>query len=228
MSATILIVGRDTERTTLANVLTNRGYEVRVAHEMDTAIKRLNENGLSLIIADLDTTSSGPDMCRHLRRYSTIPILAVSQRQEESSEVAALDAGADDYLSAPWGQERLLARVRVALRRDADASDVSSLSLGVFHIDFNDRRVRVHGQVVRLTPKEFDLFVFMARRPNCVIPHRMLLEAVWGESSSERGEYLRVFVGQLRKKLELEPSRPRHLVTEPWVGYRFNPAGTVQ
>jgi two-component system KDP operon response regulator KdpE len=106
--------------------------------------------------------------------------------------------------------------------------EAPALGVGEFHIDFHDRRVRVHGQPVRLTPKEFDLFVFMARHPNRVLPHRTLLGAVWGEASEGQSEYLRVFVGQLRKKLESDPSNPRYLVTEPWVGYRFNPNGLVQ
>ena len=127
----------------------------------------------------------------------------------------------------PFSADRLLARVRVALRRSGEPPEASALGVGEFHIDFHDRRVRVNGQPVRLTPKEFDLFVFMARHPNRVLPHRTLLGAVWGEASEEQPEYLRVFVGQLRKKLESDPSHPRYLVTEPWVGYRFNPTGLV-
>ena len=148
-----------------------------------------------------------------------------------SGEVAALDAGADDYLVKPFCTDKLLARVRVALRRSGetlDTAESSTLDVGDFHIDFYDRRINVHGQPVRLTPKEFDLFVFMAQHPNRVLGHRTLLGAVWGEAAEEQPEYLRVFMGQLRKKLETDPSHPRYLVTEPWVGYRLNPAGPVQ
>jgi two-component system KDP operon response regulator KdpE len=127
----------------------------------------------------------------------------------------------------PFSAEMLLARVRVAVRRGGEPPEASALGIGEFQIDFNDRRVRVNGQPVRLTPKEFDLFVFMARHPNRVLPHRTLLGAVWGEASAEQPEYLRVYVGQLRKKLESDPSQPRYIVTEPWVGYRFNPTGLV-
>ena len=137
----------------------------------------------------------------------------------------ALDSGADDYVTKPFGIDELLARVRAALRRGGGESDVASFEAGDFRVDLDARRVHVRGNEIRLTPKEFELFVYMARHPNRVITHRTLLEAVWGEASQEQPEYLRVFVGQLRKKLELDPSNPQYLVTEPWVGYRLNPGG---
>jgi len=140
--------------------------------------------------------------------------------------VEALDSGADDYVTKPFGIDELLARVRAALRRGSSAEpEVASFDAGDFRIDLDRRRVIARGQEIRLTPKEFDLFIYMARHPNRVITHRTLLEAVWGEASQEQPEYLRVFMGQLRKKLEPDPSNPRYLVTEPWVGYRFNPQG---
>jgi two-component system KDP operon response regulator KdpE len=128
-------------------------------------------------------------------------------------------------VTKPFGIDELLARVRATLRRSGGEPDVASFDAGAFRIDLEARRVHVRGQEVRLTPKEFDLFVYMARHPNRVITHRTLLEAVWGEASQEQPEYLRVFMGQLRKKLEEDPSNPKYLVTEPWVGYRFNPNG---
>ena len=135
------------------------------------------------------------------------------------SEIDALDSGADDYIAKPFSASKLLARVRVALRRSEGVpEEAAALGVGEFHIDFHDRRVRVNGQPIRLTPKEFDLFVFMARHPNRVLAHRTLLGAVWGEASWDQPEYLRVFVGQLRKKLESNPSQPRYIVTEPWSG----------
>ena len=138
----------------------------------------------------------------------------------------ALDSGADDYVTKPFGIDELLARVRAALRRGSSAEpEVASFDAGDFRIDLDRRRVIARGQEIRLTPKEFDLFIYMARHPNRVITHRTLLEAVWGEASQEQPEYLRVFMGQLRKKLEPDPSNPRYFVTEPWVGYRFNPQG---
>jgi two-component system KDP operon response regulator KdpE len=155
-------------------------------------------------------------------------VIVVSGDTDGRSEVSALDSGADDYIMKPFSTDRLLARVRVALRRSTGTAEPAALGVGEFHIDFHDRRVHIHGQPVRLTPKEFDLFVYMARHPNRVIAHKTLLGAVWGAASEDQCEYLRVFVGQLRKKLESDPSNPRYLVTEPWVGYRFNPNGLVQ
>jgi two-component system KDP operon response regulator KdpE len=155
---------------------------------------------------------------------SSVPIIVLSVKGEERTKVEALDAGADDYVTKPFGMDELLARVRAALRRGGEP-DVEAFDAGDFRIDLGSRRVHARGQEVRLTPKEFELFVHMARHPNRVITHRALLEAVWGEASQEQPEYLRVFMGQLRKKLEPDPSNPRYLVTEPWVGYRFNPQG---
>ena len=134
-------------------------------------------------------------------------------------------ASAIEFYKAAFGADELLARVRAALRRSGATAEGSSLEVGDFRIDLDGRRVHIRGQEVRLTPKEFDLFVYLARHPNRVLTHRTLLEAVWGEASQEQPEYLRVFMGQLRKKLELDFSNPRYLVTEPWVGYRFNPTG---
>jgi len=150
----------------------------------------------------------------------------LSVKGEERAKVEALDSGADDYVTKPFGTDELLARVRAALRRrNGTEPEVASFEAGDFRIDLDARRVHIRGNEVRLTPKEFDLFVYLARHPNRVLTHRTLLEAVWGEASQEQPEYLRVFMGQLRKKLEADPSNPRYLVTEPWVGYRFNPAG---
>ena len=156
---------------------------------------------------------------------ASVPIIVLSVKGEERTKVEALDSGADDYVTKPFGIDELMARVRAALRRAGVESDLASFDVGDFRIDLEARRVHVRGSEVRLTPKEFDLFVYMARHPNRAITHRTLLEAVWGEASQEQPEYLRVFMGQLRKKLEPDPSQPRYLVTEPWVGYRFNPNG---
>jgi two-component system KDP operon response regulator KdpE len=156
---------------------------------------------------------------------SSIPIIVLSVKGEERTKVEALDSGADDYITKPFGADELLARVRAALRRRGTVLESAWLDVGDFRVDLDGRRVHISGREVRLTPKEFDLFVYLARHPNRVLPHRALLEAVWGEASQEQPEYLRVFMGQLRKKLESDPSNPQYLVTEPWVGYRFNPAG---
>ena len=155
-----------------------------------------------------------------------MPIIVLSVKGEERTKVEALDSGADDYVTKPFGIDELLARVRAALRRSGGDTEMTRRSRRAISASISTaRRVHARGNEVRLTPKEFDLFVYMARHPNRVITHRTLLEAVWGEASQEQPEYLRVFMGQLRKKLEPDPSNPRYLVTEPWVGYRFNPNG---
>jgi two-component system KDP operon response regulator KdpE len=167
----------------------------------------------------------GVELCRRIRAVSNVPIIVLSVKGEERTKVEALDSGADDYVTKPFGIDELLARVRANIRRANGEGEAASLDAGDFRVDLDARRVHVRGSEVRLTPKEFELFLYMARHPSRVLTHRTLLEAVWGEASQEQPEYLRVFMGQLRKKLEPDPSNPRYLVTEPWVGYRFNPQG---
>jgi two-component system KDP operon response regulator KdpE len=225
----VLVVDDEPQITrVLRTVLTSQGYQVRTAAEGESALSSFREWNPELVITDLYMPHmDGIELCRRIRAISTVPIIVLSVKGEERTKVEALDSGADDYVTKPFGIDELTARVRAALRRRAGGAseDASSLDLGEFRIDFDARRVHAHGQEVRLTPKEFDLFVYMARRPNRVLTHASLLEAVWGEASQEQPEYLRVFMGQLRKKLEPDPSSPRYLLTEPWVGYRFNPKG---
>ena len=230
MSASVLVVDDGPQVAKLVtSILASRGYEVRTASDAESAMTSIRARCPALIITDLETPDvDGIELCRTVRETSNVPIIVMSGNADCASEVAALDAGADDYLVKPLVVEKLLARVRVALRRSTEMPETAALGVGEFHIDFDDHRVRVNGQPVRLTPKEFDLFVFMARHPNRVLRHKTLLGAVWGEASEDQSEYLRVFVGQLRKKLESDPANPRYLVTEPWVGYRFNPTGLVQ
>jgi len=213
----------------VTGILVSRGYEVRTANEAESAMASIGITPPALVLTGLGMPgASGLEFCRRVRDASKVPIIVMSGSAECASEVEALDSGADDYLAKPLVTDRLLARVRVALRRSLEAPPEPALGVGEFYIDFENHRVRVNGQTVRLTPKEFDLFVYMARHPNRVLRHKALLGAVWGEASEEQPEYLRVFMGQLRKKLESDPSNPRYLVTEPWVGYRFNPTGLVQ
>jgi two-component system KDP operon response regulator KdpE len=230
MSSSALVVDDDPQAANvLAGMLVNGGYEVRTVNDVNSAISGLRTWCPTFIVTDLHMPFvNGIELCRRVRQTSNVPIIVVSGDTDGRSEIAALDSGADDYIGKPFSVDKLLARVRVALRRSLGTEESQALGVGDFEIDFLDRRVRVHGQPVRLTPKEFDLFVFMARHPNRVLPHRTLLGAVWGEASGEQSEYLRVFVGQLRKKLETDPSNPRYLVTEPWVGYRLNPTGLMQ
>jgi two-component system, OmpR family, KDP operon response regulator KdpE len=223
----ILVVDHDPQiarilRTTLAG----QGYEVRTTADTESALDAFNEWKPHLMLTDLCVPPTGGlELCGRIRAISRVAILVLSVKAAEEAKVDALDAGADDYLTRPFGIRELLARVRALLRRTCDESDAVPIEIGDFRIDLAGRRVYVRGMEVRLTPKEFDLFLYLARRPNRVIGHRQLLGAVWGEASQEHPEYLRVFVGQLRKKLEAEPSMPRYLATEPWVGYRFNACG---
>jgi two-component system, OmpR family, KDP operon response regulator KdpE len=224
----VLVVDDEPQITrVLKTVLSSQGYQVRTAAEAESALSSLNEWHPELVITDLYMPRmNGVELCRRIRAVSAVPIIVLSVKGEERTKVEALDSGADDYVTKPFGTDELLARVRAALRRrGATPTDAASFDVGDFRIDLDARRVHIGGNEVRLTPKEFDLFVYLARHPNRVLTHRTLLEAVWGEASQEQPEYLRVFMGQLRKKLETDPSNPRYLVTEPWVGYRFNPAG---
>ena len=199
---------------------------MRTAAEGESALSDFKSWSPELVITDLYMPHmDGVELCRRIREVSSVPIIVLSVKGEEKTKVEALDSGADDYVTKPFGIDELLARVRAALRRGGGESEPASFDVGEFRVDLEGRRVHARGQEVRLTPKEFDLFVYMARHPNRVITHRTLLEAVWGEASQEQPEYLRVFMGQLRKKLEPDPSNPKYLVTEPWVGYRFNPNG---
>jgi two-component system KDP operon response regulator KdpE len=223
----VLVVDDEPQITrVLRTVLASQGYQVQTAPEGQSALNTFTEFRPELVITDLFMPHmDGLELCRRIRAVSNVPIIVLSVKGEERSKVEALDSGADDYVTKPFGIDELLARVRATLRRSGGEAEVSSFEAGAFRVDLEGRRVHVRGQEVRLTPKEFDLFVYMARHPNRVITHRTLLEAVWGEASQEQPEYLRVFMGQLRKKLEADPSNPRYLVTEPWVGYRFNPNG---
>ena len=211
---------------TLTAILTAQGHEVTAVDNGIDAWALWQVSQPRVVVSDwLMPAMDGIELCRRIRAVSKVPIVVLSVKAGERAKVEALDAGADDYLTKPFGTDELLARVRAALRRTTDdTGDVAPLEVGDFRIDLQARRVHVRGHQVRLTPKEFDLFVYLARRPNRVIEHRRLLGAVWGETAQDRTEYLRVFVGQLRKKLEEDPSEPRHLATEPWIGYRFNPS----
>jgi two-component system, OmpR family, KDP operon response regulator KdpE len=227
-TARVLVVDDEPQITrVLRTVLTSQGYQVQTAAEGESALAAFTEWHPELVITDLFMPHmDGLELCKRIRAVSNVPIIVLSVKGEERTKVEALDLGVDDYVTKPFGIDELLARVRAALRRaTGTAADVPSFDVGDFRVDLEGRRVHVRGGEVRLTPKEFDLFVYFARHPNKVITHRTLLEAVWGEGSQEQPEYLRVFMGQLRKKLEPDPSNPKYLVTEPWVGYRLNPAG---
>jgi two-component system KDP operon response regulator KdpE len=227
----VLAVDDDPQITrVLRTVLSCQGYDVRASADGAAALLTFAAWQPHLVLTDLSMPNlDGIALCRRIRAESRAPIIVLSVTATEEAKAEALDSGADDYITKPFGIIELLARVRAALRRARDdrdgRDDVTPLEVGDFRIDLATRRVSVRGKEMRLTPKEFDLLLFLARHPNRVIEHRRLLDAVWGEGSREHPEYLRVFVGQLRKKLEREPSTPRYLATEPWVGYRFNACG---
>jgi two-component system KDP operon response regulator KdpE len=168
----------------------------------------------------------GLELCRRFRQNSSAPIIVLSVKGEERTKVQALDAGADDYVTKPFGINELLARVRANLRRATqEESSPGVIEEGHFRIDLDAHVVSVRNTEVKLTPKEFDLLVYLARNSRKVVTHRKLLSAVWGANSAEQPEYLRVFIGQLRKKIETHPGKASYILTEPWVGYRFEPEG---
>ena len=222
----ILVVDDEPQITrVLRTSLSAQGYDIRIANSGEMALEIMKDWAPSLIITDLSMPSvDGVELCRRVRAVSQIPILVLSVRDQERQKVEALDAGADDYITKPFGMNELLARVRANLRRIPPDNELEAvIDVGDFRIDTAAHKITVRHNEVRLTPKEFDLLVYLARRPGKVVNHRTLLAAIWGGQSTEQVEYLRVFVGQLRKKLEPDASSPRYIVTEPWVGYRFEP-----
>jgi two-component system KDP operon response regulator KdpE len=225
----ILIVDDEPQITrVLRTSLTSHGYDVRSAADGESALETFGDWRPDLVITDLSMPNlNGIELCRRLRKLSTVPIVVLSVKGEEKTKVEALDAGADDYVTKPFGMDELLARIRAALRRtrelqtDDPASPV--LEAGDFRVDLEARSVTVGDRQVHLTPKEYDLLVYLIRHPGKVLTHRTLLAAVWGGNYVEQTEYLRVFIGQLRKKIEADSASPHYILTEPWIGYRFNP-----
>ena len=225
----ILIVDDEPQITrVLRRSLTSHGYDVRSAADGESALETFGDWRPDLVITDLSMPNvDGIELCRRLRKLSAVPIVVLSVKGEEKTKVEALDAGADDYVTKPFGMDELLARIRAALRRTSehqtDDPAASALQAGHFGVDLEARSVTVGDRQIHLTPKEYDLLVYMIRHPGKVLTHRTLLAAVWGGNYVEQTEYLRVFIGQLRKKIENDPASPRYILTEPWIGYRFNP-----
>lgn len=221
----ILVVDDEPQLTrVLLRSLTSKGYEVRIAGDGEFAIQTFRDWTPSLVITDLAMPNmSGLELCRRIRTTSRVPIIVLSVRGEENTKVEALDAGADDYVTKPFGMDELLARIRAALRREPTAdAPAHILEVGEIRIDLQGHVVTSGGNEIHLTPKEFDLLAHLVRNAGKVLTHRALLGAVWGGDYTEQHEYLRVFIGQLRKKIERDPANPRLILTEPWVGYRFN------
>jgi two-component system, OmpR family, KDP operon response regulator KdpE len=216
----LLVDDDDTLRQTLGIGLRAAGHEVLVAGDGRTALQSADEDRPDVIVLDLGLPDlSGFDVLRRVRAWSTVPVVVLSARAESAEKVEALDLGADDYVTKPFGMEELLARVRAAARRAG--SDVPVLPTGYLVIDLPARRVSRRGEVVRLTPTEWGLLEMLVRTPGRLVSQQDLLHEVWGPAYGRETNYLRVYVGGLRKKLEDDPSAPRHLITEPGMGYRF-------
>lgn len=225
----ILIVDDEPQiRRVLRTSLAAQGYDLRTVADGEAALETFGDWPPDLVITDLAMPNmNGLELCRQLRTYSQVPIIVLSVRGEEQTKIEALDAGADDYVTKPFSIAELLARIRAALRRTpashTDEAILPILQVGDFFLDLETRKVMIQGREVHLTPKEYDLLVFLIRHPAKVLTHRTLLTAIWGGNFVEQTEYLRVFIGQLRKKIEANPTTPKYILTDPWVGYRFDP-----
>ena len=224
-AARILLVDDELSiQRTLSPLLRSRGYDVEVAGNGADALKSAGEHPPDLIVLDLGLPDlEGSEVCRRIRLSAAMPIIVLSARANEADKVAALDLGADDYVTKPFGPEELLARIRVWLRRvgSNDHAESGRVTVGDLTIDYDRRRLLRDGEEIRLTPKEFELLAFLAHNANRVLTHRAILKAVWGPNAVDQPEHLWVLVAQLRKKIEPDPAHPRYLMSEPWVGYRL-------
>ena len=229
MTERILVIDDETPITrVLRAALSAQRYDVRTANDPQEALRVFEEWEPDLVVTDLMMPEiSGVDLCRAIRKKSKTPILVLSVRDQERAKIEALDAGADDYVTKPFSIQELLARVRAHLRRAPERVTDTAIDAGDFHIDPAAHTVTVVGRPVHLTPREFDLLLLLAQNPGKVLLHRVLLTAIWGAQSAQQPEYLRVFVGQLRKKLQGETHK-EYIQTEPWVGYRFLPDGSPE
>jgi two-component system KDP operon response regulator KdpE len=225
----ILIVDDEPQITRVLRMgLTTHGYDVRTAADGESAFDTFNDWHPDLVLTDLSMPNMGGfELCKRLRLISQVPVIVLSVRGEEKIKIEALDAGADDYVTKPFSMDELLARVRAALRRAPAALTGTAASpvieAGDFRLDLETRSVNVKGTEIHLTPKEFELLAHLLSHAGKVLTHRALLSAIWGGNYVEQTEYLRVFIGQLRKKIEPAPASPRYILTEPWIGYRFDP-----
>ncbi len=221
----ILLVDDEPQlRRALRSTLSALGFIVDDAETGEEAIEKARDEKYDLILLDINLPGlSGLETCRAMRTRSDVSILMLTVRDRTEDKISALDAGADGYVTKPFDVNELLARIRAALRRGPASARSESrvFRLEGLEVSFRDRQVRVNGRVTRLTPTEFELLHYFVTHPNEVLPHDRILRAVWGPDYGEEVEYLRVFVNQLRKKIEDDSSRPRHILTEPWLGYRF-------
>jgi two-component system KDP operon response regulator KdpE len=207
-------------------LLRSRGFEVEIANSGQAALLAAEASPPDLIVLDLGLPDiDGTEVCRRIRQRSAVPIIVLSARGAESDKVDALELGADDYVTKPFGPDELVARIRVALRRLAreDGVPAGRLRVGDFTVDFDRHRALRGDTEIRLTPKEFDLLALLVRNADRVLTHRAILKAIWGPHAVNQPEHLWVLMGQLRKKIEADPANPKYLLSEPWVGYRFVP-----
>ncbi|MGD1093598.1 MAG: response regulator transcription factor [Bryobacteraceae bacterium] len=228
-SSRILVVDDEPQlRRVLRSTLSALGFVVADAETGEAALDRIREEKFDLILLDINLPGlSGLETCRAIRARSDVGILMLTVRDRAEDKIEALDAGADGYVTKPFDVNELLARIRATLRRAPGSalSASSALELDGLEISFRDRQVKANGRVTRLTPTELDLLHYFVTNPNEVLPHDKILQAVWGPDYGDEVEYLRVFVNQLRKKIEPDPARPRYILTEPWLGYRFDTHG---
>jgi two-component system, OmpR family, KDP operon response regulator KdpE len=226
-SGRILVIDDDPQiRRVMRATLISSGYEVADARTGEEAIEKLGFESFDLVLLDMNMPGMGGlEACRSIRASVDVAIIMLTVRNTEKDKVAALDAGADDYVTKPFGMPELLARIRAALRRAPAVQEVAveKIRIREGEIDLGARQVTIRGRKARLTPKEFALLSFLVARPSQTISHRELLQAVWGPDYGEELEYLRVFINRLRKKIEPDPSKPRYLITDAWTGYRFAP-----
>ena len=225
----ILVVDDEPQmRRVLRSTLSALGFVVADAESGEAAMERVRQEKFDLILLDINMTGlSGLETCRAIRSRSDVGIIMLTVRDRSLDKIEALDAGADGYVTKPFDVNELLARIRATLRR-APASALSQtdvLRLESLEISFHDRLVKVSGRTARLTPTEMDLLHYFVTHSNIVLPHDQILQAVWGPDYGNEVEYLRVFVNQLRKKIEPDPASPRYILTEPWLGYRFHMPG---
>jgi two-component system KDP operon response regulator KdpE len=222
----ILVVDDEVQITrVLLRGLESAGYQVRIANDGRTGLEIFRTWLPDLVITDLNMPGyTGLELCSRIRQISEVPLLVLSVKEDETTKVKAFDLGADDYVSKPFGMAELTARVRAVLRRSAapPQSD-AAYETGDFKIDPQQRLVEVKGEPIHLTPKEYDLIQYFLAHRGKVLTHRAILTAIWGSNSMEQPEYLRVFIANIRKKLEPNPRTPKYIKTEPWIGYRFDP-----
>lgn len=205
----------------MRRILSAHNYDIRTAGDGKAALELFQEWEPDLVITDLQMPNmSGLELCRKLGEISDVPIIVLSVRDEEKTIVEALDAGADDYVTKPFGTNELLARVRASLRRVPEKT-AQCIEAGDFYIDFSAHKVLVNKEEIHLTPKEFELLAYFIKHPDKVLTHTVLLQKVWGGYYTESPEALRVLVGSLRKKIETDSSHPKYILTEHWIGYRF-------